>query len=88
MFPPSQKPPMRGLFIRIGAFLGLVWGFSNGIIGHVSDAMNCTEDGACNPQEESIGAADILLPLGFGVLGGMALGLLVWMFINWLSATR
>ena len=79
---------MRVLFLRVGAFVGLVYGFSNGVIGHVSNAMNCSSDGICRPEEESVGAVDILLPIGLGVAGGLALGLLAWMFVNWLTATR
>ena len=88
MYGRTKKPPMRTIFMRAGAFLGLVYGFSNGIIGHVSDAMNCSPDGICAPEEESVSAVDILLPLGLGTLGGIALGLLAWMFVNWLTATR
>lgn len=88
MYGRERKPPMRGLFIRLGAAGGLVFGLANGVIGHVNRALNCSSDGTCSPREESVGAADILLPIGLGVLGGIALGLLAWMFVNWLTATR
>ena len=68
---------MRGLLIRIGAFCGLVYGFSNGILGQVDKAMNCSADGVCTPKQESVGAADVLMPIVLGVPVGAALGLLL-----------
>ena len=88
MYPPSQKPPMRALCVRLGAFLGLVYGFSNGVLTPVSDAMNCNDAGACAPEAESVTATDVFLPVAYGLLGGIVLGFLVWLFINWLTATR
>ena len=73
----TTKPPLRGLLIRIGAFCGLVYGFSNGLLGQVDKAMNCNADGVCAPKQESVGAADVLMPFVLGVPVGAALGLLV-----------
>ena len=73
----TSKPPLRGLLIRIGAFCGLVYGFSHGVLGQVDKAMNCNADGVCVPKQESVGAADVLVPIVLGVPVGAALGLLV-----------
>ena len=68
---------MRGLIIRIGAIGGLILGFSQGVIRPVAKAMNCSAEGNCQPEERTVALADFLLPMGLGLLGGLALGLLV-----------
>ena len=78
---------MRGLVIRFCAFGGLVIGFSQGVIRPIEKAMNCSSDGICKPEESTVTVADFFVPMGIGLLGGLALGLaVVWVIAQLVPA--
>lgn len=77
MYGKRQRPPIQSLLVRLGGVAGLIFGFSQGVVSPVEKAIDCSEGGMCVPTEETVGAADILVPMGFGVVGGVALGLLL-----------